>query len=78
MMLYGKMGIGMMELQNAMVAVQDNTTVKELTKVMGDDSVSNEKKTSFLLQYLLDQREPLSSSLRSDVADRFDRVCDRS
>lgn len=33
--------------------------VKELTKVMGDDSVSNEKKTSFLLQYLLDQREPL-------------------
>ena len=58
-MLYGKMGIGMMELQNAMVAVQDNTTVKELTKVMGDDSVSNEKKTSFLLQYLLDQREPL-------------------
>ena len=39
--------------------VQDNTTVKELTKVMGDDSVSNEKKTSFLLQYLLDQREPL-------------------
>ena len=59
MMLYGKMGIGMMELQNAMLAVQDNTTVKELTKVMGDDSVSNEKKTSFLLQYLLDQREPL-------------------
>lgn len=59
MMLYGKMGIGMMELQNAMVAVQDNTIVKELTKVMGDDSVSNEKKTSFLLQYLLDQREPL-------------------
>ena len=58
-MLYGKMGIGMMELQNAMLAVQDNTTVKELTKVMGDDSVSNEKKTSFLLQYLLDQREPL-------------------
>ena len=55
MMLYGKMGIGMMELQNAMLAVQDNTTVKELTKVMGDDSVSNEKKTSFLL----DQREPL-------------------
>ena len=47
MMLYGKMGIGMMELQNAMLAVQDNTTVKELTKVMGDDSVSN------------DQREPL-------------------
>ena len=40
MMLYGKMGIGMMELQNAMLAVQDNTTVKELTKVMGDDSVS--------------------------------------
>ena len=31
MMLYGKMGIGMMELQNAMLAVQDNTTVKELT-----------------------------------------------
>ena len=59
MMLYGKMGIGMMELQNAMLAVQDNTTVKELTNVMGDDSVSNEKKTSFLLQYLLDQREPL-------------------
>ena len=59
MMLYDKMGIGMMELQNAMLAVQDNTTVKELTKVMGDDSVSNEKKTSFLLQYLLDQREPL-------------------
>lgn len=59
MMLYGKMGIGMMELQNAMLAVQDNTTVKELTKVMGDDSVSNEKKTSLLLQYLLDQREPL-------------------
>lgn len=59
MMLYGKMGIGMMELQNAMLAVLDNTTVKELTKVMGDDSVSNEKKTSFLLQYLLDQREPL-------------------
>lgn len=59
MMLYGKMGIGMMELQNAMLAVKDNTTVKELTKVMGDDSVSNEKKTSFLLQYLLDQREPL-------------------
>ena len=59
MMLYGKMGIGMMELQNAMLAVQDNKTVKELTKVMGDDSVSNEKKTSFLLQYLLDQREPL-------------------
>lgn len=59
MMLYGKMGIGMMELQNAMLTVQDNTTVKELTKVMGDDSVSNEKKTSFLLQYLLDQREPL-------------------
>lgn len=59
MMLYGKMGIGMMELQNAMLAVRDNTTVKELTKVMGDDSVSNEKKTSFLLQYLLDQREPL-------------------
>lgn len=59
MMLYGKMGIGMMELQNAMLAVQDNTTVKELTKVMGDDSVSNEKKTSFLLQNLLDQREPL-------------------
>lgn len=59
MMLYGKMGIGMMKLQNAMLAVQDNTTVKELTKVMGDDSVSNEKKTSFLLQYLLDQREPL-------------------
>ena len=59
MMLYGKMGIGMMELQNAMLAVQDNTTVKELTKVMGDDAVSNEKKTSFLLQYLLDQREPL-------------------
>lgn len=59
MMLYGKMGIGMMELQNAMLAVQDNTNVKELTKVMGDDSVSNEKKTSFLLQYLLDQREPL-------------------
>ena len=59
MMLYGKMGIGMMELQNAMLAVQDNTTVKVLTKVMGDDSVSNEKKTSFLLQYLLDQREPL-------------------
>ena len=58
-MLYGKMGIGMMELQNAMLAVQDNTTVKELTKVMGDASVSNEKKTSFLLQYLLDQREPL-------------------
>lgn len=58
-MLYGKMGIGMMELQNAMLAVQDNTTVKELTKVMEDDSVSNEKKTSFLLQYLLDQREPL-------------------
>ena len=58
-MLYGKMGIGMMELQNAMLAVQDNTTVKELTKVMGDDSVSNEKKTSLLLQYLLDQREPL-------------------
>lgn len=59
MMLYDKMGIGMMELQNAMLAVQDNTIVKELTKVMGDDSVSNEKKTSFLLQYLLDQREPL-------------------
>ena len=59
MMLYGKMGIGMMELQNAMLAVQDNTTVKELTKVMGDDSVSNEKKTRVLLQYLLDQREPL-------------------
>ena len=59
MMLYDKMGIGMMELQNAMLAVQDNTTVKELTKVMGDDSVSNEKKTSFLLQDLLDQREPL-------------------
>ena len=59
MMLYDKMGIGMMELQNAKLAVQDNTTVKELTKVMGDDSVSNEKKTSFLLQYLLDQREPL-------------------
>ena len=59
MMLYDKMGIGMMELRNAMLAVQDNTTVKELTKVMGDDSVSNEKKTSFLLQYLLDQREPL-------------------
>ena len=59
MMLYDKMGIGMMELQNAMLVVQDNTTVKELTKVMGDDSVSNEKKTSFLLQYLLDQREPL-------------------
>ena len=59
MMLYGKMGRGRMELQNAMLAVQDNTTVKELTKVMGDDSVSNEKKTSFLLQYLLDQREPL-------------------
>ena len=59
MMLYDKMGIGMMELQNAMLAVQDNTTVKKLTKVMGDDSVSNEKKTSFLLQYLLDQREPL-------------------
>lgn len=59
MMLYGKMGIGMMELQNAMLAVQDNTTVKELTKVMEDDSVSSEKKTSFLLQYLLDQREPL-------------------
>ena len=48
MMLYGKMGIGMMELQNAMLAVQDNTTVKELTKVLGDDTVSTEKKPSFL------------------------------
>ena len=28
MMLYGKMGIGMMELQNAMLAVQDNTPSK--------------------------------------------------
>ena len=43
MMLYDKMGIGMMLLQYAMLAVQDNTSVKELTKVMGDDSVSNEK-----------------------------------
>lgn len=47
MMLYGKMGIGMMELQNAMLAVQDNTTVKELTKVMGDDSVSKKKRPAF-------------------------------
>ena len=31
MMLYDKMGIGMMELQNAMLAVQDNTTVRQLT-----------------------------------------------
>lgn len=59
MMLYGKMGIGVTALQHVMLATQDNTTVKELTKVMEDDSVSNEKKTSFLLQYLLDQREPL-------------------
>ena len=77
MMLYGKMGIGMMELQNAMLAVQDNTTVKELTKVMGDDSVSNEKKTSFFITVFI-RSARAAASLRSDVADRFDRVCDRS
>lgn len=46
----------------AMIAgevIQDNTSVEELTKVMEDTSVSGEEKTSFLLQYLLDQREPL-------------------
>ena len=76
MMLYGKMGIGMMELQNAMLAVQDNTTVKELTKVMGDDSVSNEKDQLFITVFIRSARA--AASLRSDVADRFDRVCDRS
>lgn len=47
MMLYDKMGIGMMELQNAMLAVQDNTTVKELTKVMGDDLFPMKKRPAF-------------------------------
>lgn len=34
-------------------------SVEGLTKVLEDDSVSGEKKTSFLLQYLMNQREPL-------------------
>ncbi|MCH5267362.1 MAG: mechanosensitive ion channel [Lachnospiraceae bacterium] len=38
---------------------EESTSVEELTKIMEDDSVSGGEKTSFLIQYLLDQREPL-------------------
>lgn len=34
-------------------------SVEDLTKVLEDDSVSGDKKTGFLLQYLMNQREPL-------------------
>lgn len=45
----------------AYLAVENATgsSVEDLTKVLADDSVSGEKKTSFLLQYLMNQREPL-------------------
>lgn len=76
MMLYDKMGIGMMELQNAMLAVQDNTTVKELTKVMGMTLFPMKKRPAFITVFIRSARA--AASLRSDVADRFDRVCDRS
>ena len=59
MMLYDKMGIGMMELQNAMLAVQDNTTVKELTKVMGDDS--DRKSTRLNSSHVSESRMPSSA-----------------
>ena len=38
---------------------EESTSVEELTQIMGDDSVSSGEKTSFLIQFLLDQRAPL-------------------
>lgn len=52
-------GMWVHTLQIMATRSSESTSVEELTKIMEDDSVSGGEKTDFLIQFLLDQREPL-------------------